>query len=89
MCAGLLEMQRDLAILHDVGPQARSTKKRMLTDAKGETIHFAYLEMDAAVEQDNKTITQTEQQQQQPISSLDPSSDNGKSLCVTSSPARC
>ncbi len=89
MCAGLLEMQRDLALLHDVGPQARSMKRRMLTDAKGERNNFAYLETDTAVGEE-ETITETEQQQQQPISSLGPLSYNGKSLCVvTSSPARC
>ncbi len=81
-------MQRDLAILHDVGPQARSVKRRMLADSKEKTIHFAYLEPDVTAEQDkDKKITQTEEQ---PISSLGSLSDNGKSFCVvTNSPAGC
>ncbi len=81
-------MQRDLAILHEVGPQVRGAKRRMLADAKGKTSHFAYLEPDVTVEQDkDKNLTQTEEQ---PISSLGSLSDNGKSFCmVTNSPTGC
>ncbi len=93
VCAGLLEMQRDLAILHDVGPQARSAKKRMATDESGKAIDIAYLETeDSVVEQDEKTTTQTEQQ---PISSLGGLlSNNGKDFrtilqAAQISPAGC
>ncbi len=80
-------MQRDLAIFHEVGPQVRSAKKRMLADAKGK--YSSYLESGVTAEQfKDKEITETEEQP--PISSLGSLNDNGKSFCLaTSNPAGC